>query len=83
MAEKKETKKKVTKKETGAEKKKTSPVLVDIEIKGEEWQEALDKTFEKKQKEVKVDGFRKGHVPRDIYEKKFGKESLFLEFHHL
>ena len=33
MAEKKETKKKVTKKETGAEKKKTSPVLVDIEIK--------------------------------------------------
>ncbi len=79
MAEKKETKKKVTKKETGAEKKKTSPVLVDIEIKGDEWQEALDKTFEKKQKEVKVDGFRKGHVPRDIYEKKFGKESLFLD----
>ena len=35
--------------------------------------------FNEKQKTVKVDGFRKGKVPRSVYEKKFGKESLFLD----
>jgi len=37
------------------------------------------KFLKKKQKTVKVDGFRKGKVPRTIFEKKFGKESLYLD----
>ena len=41
------------------------------------WKEALDKSFEKNVKEVKVDGFRKGKCPRNIFEKKYGVESLF------
>ena len=28
---------------------------------------------------MKVDGFRKGKVPREIFEKKFGKESLYID----
>ena len=52
---------------------------VEVKIEGKSWDTALDKVFEKKQKTVKVDGFRKGKVPRSIYEKKFGKESLFLD----
>ena len=32
-----------------------------------------------KQKTVKVDGFRKGKVPRNVYEKHFGIKSLFLD----
>jgi trigger factor len=40
---------------------------------------AQDVAFAKRQKTVKVDGFRKGKVPRAIYEKKFGKESLYLD----
>lgn len=50
----------------------------EIEIKlDKEWIECLDKTFKKKAKDVKVDGFRKGSVPKDIYIKKFGIESLY------
>lgn len=52
---------------------------VNVKIEGEAWSKAIDKVFDKKQKTVKVDGFRKGKVPRNVYEKKFGKESLFLD----
>ncbi len=51
---------------------------VSIKIQGEEWKKALDEVFQEKVKTVTIDGFRKGHVPRDIYEKKMGKESLYL-----
>ena len=51
---------------------------VVIKIDGEVWANALTKAFEQKSKDVKVDGFRKGKVPRNIYEKNFGKESLFI-----
>ena len=67
--------KKVEKKET----KKTNVHEVVIKIDGEAWTKALDDIFKKKQKDAKVDGFRKGKVPRDIYEKHFGKESLFID----
>lgn len=50
-----------------------------IKIEGEDWEKALDQSFKKHQKDAKVDGFRKGKVPRDIYEKHFGKESLFID----
>ena len=43
------------------------------------WKEALDKAFKKKVKEVKVDGFRKGACPKDLYIKKFGIESLYMD----
>lgn len=51
---------------------------VIVKIEGKDWQKAIDKAFKEKAKNVTVDGFRKGKVPRDIYEKKFGKESLYL-----
>lgn len=46
---------------------------VDKEI----WDKALDNSFEKNVKKVKVDGFRQGKCPRNVFEKKFGKESLY------
>ena len=49
-------------------------------IEKEEWTKALDKAFEKKVKKVKVDGFREGKCPRNIFEKKFGVESLYSIF---
>ena len=52
---------------------------VTIKIEGAEWTKALDTAFAKRQKTAKVDGFRKGKVPRDIYEKNFGKESLYFD----
>lgn len=52
---------------------------IEIEIKGKKWSDALDSSFLKAQKNAKVDGFRKGKVPRNIFEKRFGKESLYEE----
>lgn len=52
---------------------------ITVKIEGKDWNEAVDHVFKEKQKSVKVDGFRKGKVPRDIYEKRFGKESLYLD----
>ena len=52
---------------------------VSTKIEGEVWAKALDKAFQEKQKTVKVDGFRKGKVPREIFEKKFGKEALYVD----
>ena len=75
---KKETEKKEVKKETKKDTKKNVHEVV-IKIDGEAWTKALDQAFKKKQKTAKVDGFRKGKVPRDIYEKHFGKESLFID----
>ena len=78
MAKKEETKKTTTKKTTKKVEKKNVKEVV-IKIDGETWTKAIDRVFKEKQKTVKIDGFRKGKVPRDIYEKHYGKESLFLE----
>ena len=52
---------------------------ITIEIKGEEWEKALDKSFKKNVKKTQVDGFRKGSVPKNIYIEKFGIESLYQD----
>ena len=74
MAKKEETKKTTTKKTNKKEEKKNVKEVV-IKIDGETWTKAIDRVFKEKQKTVKIDGFRKGKVPRDIYEKHYGKES--------
>ncbi len=75
---KKETEKTEVTKEIKKDNKKNVHEVV-IKIDGDAWVKALDTAFKKKQKTAKVDGFRKGKVPRDIYEKHFGKESLFID----
>lgn len=52
---------------------------VEIKIEKKEFEDAILKAFDKKVSEVKVDGFRKGKVPFDIYVKKFGKQSLYMD----
>ena len=62
-----------------AKKEKNNIHEITKKIEGESWTKAIDEAFKEKQKSVKVDGFRKGKVPRSVYEKKFGKESLYLD----
>ena len=50
-----------------------------IIIDGDAWENALTKAYEKNNKQAKIDGFRPGKAPYDIYVKKFGVESLFLD----
>ncbi len=50
-----------------------------VKISKEEFQNAIDKAFENKKSNIKMDGFRKGKVPKDVYFKKVGKESLYMD----
>lgn len=52
---------------------------IEVKIEGKEWSDILDKVFNKKRKEVKIDGFRKGSVPKEVYMKKVGIESLYMD----
>lgn len=45
---------------------------INYKVNGEQWEKAKDEAFTKISKKAKIDGFRKGKVPRNIYEKKFG-----------
>ena len=73
---KKETKK-TTKKSEKEVKNNTHEVIIKIE--GKEWETAQDNAFKKIQKDVKLDGFRKGKVPKDIYVKHFGTRDILFE----
>lgn len=50
---------------------------ITIKVEKEEWLSILKETFNKKKKDIKIDGFRKGSVTWDLYIKKFGIESLY------
>lgn len=52
---------------------------VTIKVEGKKWTEALDKSLDKALKNANIPGFRKGHVPKDVFLKKYGKESLYME----
>ena len=52
---------------------------IDVTIEGEKWQKAIDKAYDKVSKKVKIDGFRPGKAPKDIFLKKYGKENLLVE----
>ncbi len=45
---------------------------INYKVSGEEWSKAKDKAFAKVSKNAKVDGFRQGKVPRNVFEKKYG-----------
>lgn len=52
---------------------------IEIIIEGKEWEEALDKAFKKANKTAKIDGFRPGKAPKEVFIKKYGKQSLYME----
>ena len=64
------------KKETKKETNKKNYHNIEIKVEGKEWTAAIDKAFKEKVKKVKVDGFRKGKCPKNIYDKKFGQDYL-------
>jgi len=54
-------------------------ITVNYKVNGEAWQKEVDKAFEKLNKKVKIDGFREGKAPRAIFEKKYGRQELYVE----
>ncbi len=58
---------------------KKNVIVKEVKVDGKDWEKYLDNAFKKKNKDVKLDGFRKGAAPKDIYIKKFGLESLYMD----
>ena len=59
--------------------KNKNELEVTIKIEGKEWEDALDKAFVEANKKAKIDGFRPGKAPKEVFIKKYGKESLFMD----
>lgn len=52
---------------------------IKFSVKGIEWEKLQEEAFEKVNKNAKIDGFRPGKAPRNIYEKKYGKQDILFE----
>src|SRR5699024_10710134 len=61
------------------EKQEGNEGVLTIEVPAEDFDKALDQAFKKVVKTVQIPGFRKGKVPRNIFEKRFGVESLYQD----
>ncbi len=59
------------------EKLSTNRAKFTFEVTPHEFEHGLDHAFEHAVQNVEVKGFRKGKVPRNIFENKFGVESLY------
>lgn len=53
--------------------------VLTIEVEAEKVTEALDQAFKKVVKKVNIPGFRKGKIPRGMFEQRFGVESLYQD----
>lgn len=52
---------------------------MNVTVEGQQWKDAVDKAFKKIAKNVKIDGFRKGHVPTGMIEKKVSMEERYAQ----
>lgn len=61
------------------EKKEGNQGLLTVTVPKEEVDKGLDKAFKKVVKQINVPGFRKGKMPRPLFEQRFGVESLYQD----
>jgi trigger factor len=50
-----------------------------IKVEGQEWEKAIDDAFNRANAKVTIDGFRPGKAPKEVFLKKYGKESLYMD----
>ena len=62
-----------------AKKENENKKVFEVKIDGDKWVKAQDDAFKKNVKNVSIDGFRKGKVPKDVFLNKYGKESLYMD----
>jgi len=61
------------------EKQEGNVGVLTFEVSAEEFDKALDQAFNKVKNDIEIPGFRKGKVPRGLFEKRFGVESLYQD----
>jgi len=64
---------------TSFENKATNRGVVTFTISQDKIKPALDQAFNKVKKDLTAPGFRKGHMPRTVFNQKFGEEALYEE----
>ncbi|HEP1250195.1 trigger factor [Streptococcus pyogenes] len=62
---------------TSFENKATNRGVITFTISQDKKKPALDKAFNKIKKDLNAPGFRKGHMPRPVFNQKFGEEVLY------
>ncbi|AXJ13950.1 trigger factor [Streptococcus pluranimalium] len=62
---------------TSFENKSTNRGVVTFTIGQDKIKPALDQAFNKVKKDLNAPGFRKGHMPRAIFNQRFGEEALY------
>ncbi|HEQ4591678.1 TPA: trigger factor [Streptococcus pyogenes] len=62
---------------TSFENKATNRGMITFTISQDKIKPALDKAFNKIKKDLNAPGFRKGHMPRPVFNQKFGEEVLY------
>lgn len=53
--------------------------VITLKVVGKEWEKAIDLAYDRASTKTKIDGFRPGKAPKEVFMKKFGKESLFMD----
>lgn len=61
------------------EKKEGNQGVLTVEVDVETVNKGLEASFKKMVKKVNIPGFRKGKIPRPMFEKRFGVESLYAD----
>src|SRR5699024_9475927 len=64
---------------TNFEKTSVNEGILTFEIPVEDIKEGLDKAFKRVQKNISVPGFRKGKVPRQVFNNVYGESALYEE----
>lgn len=65
--------------ETVCNKLEKSMMEVKVTFTTEEWKDAQEKALNKLAKQVRIDGFRKGHVPKQMVKARLGKGAILEE----
>ena len=52
---------------------------LEFKIEGKEWVSLQDAAFNKLNKKAKIDGFRPGKAPKEMFLKKYGVEALYMD----
>ena len=61
------------------ENKETNRGVLTFSISQEQIKPELDRVFNSVKKTINVPGFRKGHLPRPVFNQKFGEEALYQD----
>lgn len=60
-------------------KKEGNQGVLEVTVPAKKVDQAIDQAFKKVVKQVNIPGFRKGKVPRQIFEQRFGVEALYQD----